>query len=160
MAVHGEVGNGLFGKRSLEFGHHAPTGHRLSAQGANLGNPPGRRDPRSEGTPYSRGSALKGSVFFLGLSLWLTRFPDAGAAAGEGHADHEQRRWQPRSGFGDGHGGGDPAVKSAGIGETCQIRIRKIGDIVLVFDAERRDAAQESLAVSGHKEPAAAVPWG
>ncbi len=52
MPVHGKDGNGLFGKRSLEFGHHAPTGHRISAQGANLGNPPGRRDPRYEGTPY------------------------------------------------------------------------------------------------------------
>ena len=52
MPVHGKDGNGLFGKRSLEFGHHAPTGHRISAQGANLGNPPGRRDPRYEGTPH------------------------------------------------------------------------------------------------------------
>ena len=28
------------------------SGHRIPAQSANLGNPPGRRDPRSEGTPH------------------------------------------------------------------------------------------------------------
>ena len=40
MPEHGEVGNGLFAKRFLEFGHHAPTGHRIPAQGANSGNAP------------------------------------------------------------------------------------------------------------------------
>ena len=40
---------------------------------------------RRIGAHYTRGS-----VFFLGLSLWLTRFPNGAAAAGEGHADHEQ----------------------------------------------------------------------
>ena len=31
---------------------HALTGHRIPAQGANPGNPPGKRNPRSEGTPH------------------------------------------------------------------------------------------------------------
>ena len=32
---------------------HALTGHRIPAQGANPGNPPGKTTPRSEGTPHS-----------------------------------------------------------------------------------------------------------
>ena len=35
------------------FRHYAPTGHRIPAQGANPGNPPGKRNPRSEGTPHN-----------------------------------------------------------------------------------------------------------
>ena len=31
---------------------HALKGHRIPAQGANPGNPPGKTDPRSEGTPH------------------------------------------------------------------------------------------------------------
>ena len=34
------------------FKSHALTGHRIPAQGANPGNPPGKRNPRSEGTPH------------------------------------------------------------------------------------------------------------
>ena len=34
------------------FQSHALTGHRIPAQGANPGNPPGKRNPRSEGTPH------------------------------------------------------------------------------------------------------------
>jgi hypothetical protein len=33
--------------------HHALKGHRIPAQGANPGNPPGKRNPRSEGTPHN-----------------------------------------------------------------------------------------------------------
>ena len=33
--------------------HHALKGHRIPAQGANPGTPPGKTDPRSEGTPHS-----------------------------------------------------------------------------------------------------------
>ena len=43
------------------------------------------------GSSVAAGLLLGGSVSFLGLSLWLTRFPNGSAAAGEGHADHEQR---------------------------------------------------------------------
>jgi len=39
--------------RPPRFRCHALTGHRIPAQGANPGNPPGKRDPRSEGTPHS-----------------------------------------------------------------------------------------------------------
>ena len=43
------------------FQSHALTGHRIPAQGANPGNPPGKRNPRSEGTPHSRIAAHLGS---------------------------------------------------------------------------------------------------
>ncbi len=39
--------------RYRESRSHALTGHHIPAQGANPGNPPRKRDQRSEGTPHS-----------------------------------------------------------------------------------------------------------
>ena len=43
------------------FPIHALWGHRIPAQGANPGNPPGKTIPRSEGTPHRLRASELGS---------------------------------------------------------------------------------------------------
>jgi hypothetical protein len=55
--------------RPPRFRCHAPTGHRIPAQGANPGNPAGKRDPRSEGTPHSCVSRISAPAFLMRCSF-------------------------------------------------------------------------------------------
>ena len=53
---------------------HALNGHRIPAQGANPGDPPGKRNTRSEGTPHSLrvsdiDHGLSYAVFLQNISL-------------------------------------------------------------------------------------------
>jgi hypothetical protein len=48
-----EGGWPFFGQPPCPEGWYALRGHRIPAQGANPGNPAGKRDPRSEGTPHN-----------------------------------------------------------------------------------------------------------
>ena len=67
-------------QRRFRFCSHAPTGHRIPAQGANPGNPPGKRNPRSEGTPHSCVSRISTPTFPMRCSFrthlfFQMRFP-------------------------------------------------------------------------------------
>ena len=73
--------------RPPRFRCHAPTGHRIPAQGANPGNPAGKRDPRSEGTPHSCVSRISAPAFLMRCSFRThlfsrVRFPGLAPWAG------------------------------------------------------------------------------
>jgi hypothetical protein len=73
--------------RPPRFRCHALKGHCIPAQGANPGNPPGKRDPRSEGTPHSLrvsdiGPGPSYAVFLQNTSILSGVFPGLAPWAG------------------------------------------------------------------------------